>query len=162
MFSVHLWTVTFNEVTSNHFKRLLFDFVTGRLLSVRRKSGRLIIHWLWQLNVMSSQAPKVECTYGAAGVSRPGRVTVQGPEKSDQERVCVVALWVYSAVYVCVLHSLLREARPTRWVTPRGRPRPRTSGCESCETSTRVWQTPSESGFLFIGYRWQSWCFLTQ
>lgn len=79
-----------------------YDFVTGRLLSVRRKSGQLIIHWLWQPNVMSTQAPKVECTYGAAGVSRPGRVTVQGPEKSDQERVCVVALWVYSAVYVCV------------------------------------------------------------
>lgn len=37
-----------------------------------------------------------------------------------------------------------------------------TSHSESCETSTRVSQTPSESGLLCIGYRWQSWCFLTQ
>lgn len=116
-------------------------------------------------NRMLCQAKRQKSSAHMALQEWAGRVELPYKDRRNRtksESVCsVVAVYVYYRLLslVAFWERLGLHAESRREVVPVHEHLDATSLGESCETSTRVSQTPSESGLLFIGYRWQSWCF---
>lgn len=86
-------------------------------------------------NRMLCQAKRQKSSAHMALQEWAGRVELPYKDwrnRTKSESVCSVVglLGCVCVLQASLFHGLLREARPTRWVTPRGRPRPRTSGCD--------------------------------